>query len=140
MVNYRPALRSYNMWPVANEIEAFRALPLQERWRVRRSLVRGKPLDDPRMAGAAVELAEKYRREGRTYKALMRWLPVTMVVVAGTATVFAAIGGDALQAAIFALIVLLNVADLMFNPATRPKNVARSVESSRKMLNTSTQH
>jgi hypothetical protein len=41
-------------------MRAFKALSFRDRWRVRRFVFRGEAPDDPRMATAAIELAERY--------------------------------------------------------------------------------
>ena len=50
------------------------------------------------------------------------------------AAVYAAIGGDALETVLLGLGALVNAAHLMFNPATQPKNVTRSLEVSRRII------
>lgn len=115
-------------------MQTFQALSFGDKWRVRGFLVRGEAPLDRRTAAAAAELAESYRGQGRIYTKLMPWLPATAIVVFGAAAIFVAVKGDALQAILYALFVLTNVAHLMFNPALRPQNVARSLEASRRIL------
>jgi hypothetical protein len=43
----------------------FHALSYGERWRVNRLVAKGKSPQDPRLAAAAVELAEKHQRRER---------------------------------------------------------------------------
>lgn len=86
------------------------------------------------MAAAAIELAEKCEREGRTYMALMRWFPAFMIIGFGFANLPYVIEGDTVAAVLYALIVLGSVGHLMFNPATKPKNMARSLEASRQIV------
>jgi hypothetical protein len=117
-----------------DDMHTFQALSYGEKWRVRGFLVRGEAPRDPQMATAAVELAEMYQGRGRTYAALMRWLPAVMAVVFGAATIFVATDGDTLQAILYALIALTNIAHLMLNPATRPKNLVRSLEASKRVV------
>jgi hypothetical protein len=47
--------------------------------------------------------------------------------------ILAAADGDALLMSAMALIALTNFAQLAFNPVLRPKNVARSLEASRRV-------
>ena len=115
-------------------MRTFQALSYGDMWRVRGFLARGEAPSNPRMAAAAVELAESYQRQSRTSAALIRWAPAAVIVGLGYLTIPAAVEGDALMAILYALIVLANVAHLIFNPATRPKNVARSLEVSRRVV------
>jgi hypothetical protein len=86
------------------------------------------------MATVVVELAESYQRQSRIYAALMRWMPVFIFVSFSCIAIPAAVAGDAEVAILYPLIVLCGVGHLMFNPATRPKNVARSLEASRRVV------
>jgi hypothetical protein len=81
------------------------------------------------MAAAAIELAEGYQRQG--HLGLVRWGTIIIVAVLVPTTIYAAIDGDALETALLGLSALVNVAHLLLSPATRPKNVARSLEASR---------
>jgi hypothetical protein len=85
------------------------------------------------MAAAAVELAERYQRKGRNESTLHHFLAIMLVLVGVTLAVLAAADGDALVMSAMALIALTNVAQLAFNPLLRPKNVARSLEASRRV-------
>jgi hypothetical protein len=85
------------------------------------------------MAAAAVELAESYQRRGQVATTLARWLPIAVVIGAGAAGVLNAANGEASLAIVMALVVLVNVGHLTLNPMTRPKNVARSLEASRRV-------
>lgn len=122
------------MWPTGEGMQTFQALSYSDKWRVRGFLVRGEAPPDRQTAAAAAELAESYQRQGRTFMKLMRWLSATGVVVFGAAAIFMAIDGDALKAILYALLALTNVAHLMYNPAVRPQNVARSLEASRQVI------
>jgi hypothetical protein len=122
------------MWSVEDKMQTFLALSYGDKWRVRGYLVRGEAPYDQQMAAAAVELAESYQRHGRSYKTLMRWGPVAMVVVFSFAACLRAVEGDTLMAIIYALVMLTNIGHLMFNPAIRPRNIARSLETSRRMV------
>lgn len=115
-------------------MQEFEALPIVDKWRIARCLSRGEAPDDPRMAVAAIELAESYRRRGRVYATVTRWLPVVMVVVFSSITIPAAIGGDVEMAILFGLFVLGSIGHLVFNPALRPKNIVRSLEASQQVL------
>jgi hypothetical protein len=103
------------MWPWGEQAEAFKALSYGDKWRVTRCLTRGEAPRDPRMAPAAVELAESYQRLSPFYLALLRWAPVLIIVGAGSIALAAAVEGDQVK-------------------ATRPKNVARSLEASKRVV------
>lgn len=113
----------------SDDMRTFQALSYGEKWRVTRLVARGKAPHDPRMATAAVELAESYRRRGRGDPTLHRGLAITLILVGVALTILAAADGDALLMSAMALIALTNVAQLAFNPLLRPKNVARSLEA-----------
>jgi hypothetical protein len=46
-------------------MRTYKALPYGAKWRVTRLVAKGEAPHDPRMAAAAVELAESYQRKGR---------------------------------------------------------------------------
>jgi len=110
----------------------FRALSYGEKRRVNRLVAKGEAPPDPRMAAAAVELAEKCQRREREVP-LHRGLAVVLIVVGITLGVVAAIQGDGPLVGAMALLVLSNVAQFAFNPMTRPKNMARSLEAARRV-------
>jgi len=85
------------------------------------------------MAAAAVELAERYQRKGRGEPTLHRFLAITLIVAGVALAILAAADGDALLMSGMALIALTNVAQMVFNPMLRPKNVTRSLEASRRV-------
>jgi hypothetical protein len=118
---------------VPGDMQVFQALSYGEKWRVARFLAEGEAPPDPRMAAAAIELAESYQGQGPGRATLARWLPAVVIVVCGAGAILLAVGGDALAAILNALIVLINVGALIFNPMTRPRNVARSLEAARRI-------
>lgn len=122
------------MGPVEDRMETSRALSYREQWRVRGYLVRGEAPSDPRMAVAAVELAERYQRRGRIVTKVMRWWPAFMIVVFGFATFSNALEGDTGMTIVYAVIVLGSLAQLLFDPIMRPKQTARSLEASRRVI------
>lgn len=119
---------------VGAEMPAFQALPDGDKWRVSRLLVRGKVPSDPRMAAAAVELAESYHCRGRACKAFSRWVPVVTAVWIFTRTIPGAIEGGVGDAILVAVVILGAAGHLVLNPAMRPRNVARSLEASRRVV------
>lgn len=116
-----------------HDMPAFRALSFGDKWRVGQSLRRGEAPKDPEMAAAAVEWAESYRLQSRSRTALLRWLPLAVVIACGAAAILFAIEGDAPVAILNGLIVLANLAHLAFNPVVRPKSVARCLEASKRV-------
>ncbi len=84
------------------------------------------------MAAAAVALAEGYQRQG--HMGSLRWLATAIVVLMVPAAIYVALEGDALKAVLWGSLALSNAAQLMFNPAMRPKSVARSLEASRRVI------
>jgi hypothetical protein len=120
-----------SMWTVDDKMQAFNALPYGDKWRVCRRLTRGVAPNDPRMAAAAVELAESYGHRSRATVEFMRWAPVFIIACAGCLVISAADRGNQAMLIFNVLLILGWGTHFMFNPATRPKNVARSLEASR---------
>lgn len=114
-------------------MQAFQALSYGDKWRVTRFLANGEAPQDPRMAAAAVVLAESYQHRGPAVTTLARWLPIAVVIGGGAAAILSAASGDAAAAILLALVVLVNIAHLTFSPMTRPQNVTRSLEASRQV-------
>jgi hypothetical protein len=83
------------------------------------------------MAAAAVELAESCQNSGEM--SLYRGVAILLILVSLALAVWAAAEGDALVMSAMALVALSSVAGFAFNPMTRPKNVARSLEASRRV-------
>jgi hypothetical protein len=114
-------------------MQSFQALPYREKLRISRCLIRGEAPTDPRLAAAAVELAEKYQRQSRSASAFMRWGPA-FIILCSTFLMIAAIDkGDGLVAISSAVVILGHLAQYAFNPATRPKNTARAMEASKRV-------
>jgi len=111
----------------------FKSLSYGDRWRVNRLLARGGAPADPRMAAAAIELAESCQDRMANQSALVRWLPVVAGVLLGAATIYFAIEGDTLVAVLNGIAAATNFAQLVLNPMFRPRNVARSLEASRQV-------
>lgn len=118
----------------AEETPAFQALPYSDRWRITRFLAKGEAPHDPRMAAAAVELAESFQSRGRVYATFIRWLPIAVVVLCGAAAIFFTVDGDTRSAILNAVIAVVNITQLALNPMVRPKSVARSLEASRRVI------
>ena len=111
----------------------FQALSYGEKWHVTRLVARGEAPQGPRLAAAAVELAERHQRRGSAELSLYRFLTIALVLGGAALAILAAADGDALEMGAMALLVLTNVGQLVFNPILRPKHVARSLEASRQV-------
>lgn len=122
------------MWPSDNRLQAFRALSYRDMWRVTLCLRRGEAPEDPRLAPAAVDLAEGYRRRGQAKGALWPWHWLPLILLLGYLVISSAIGGDWWRLALLALAVASAVAQFLFDPGRHPKNVARALEASMRML------
>jgi hypothetical protein len=116
----------------------YTALPLRDKRRVLACVRRGQAPPDPRLAAAAVELAEASQRQGRG-PLVAFWLPLGVAIALGAAAVLTAARGDLLLAGLLALGALLNIAHLAISPMARPRNVARSLRASRDLLGSSSQ-
>jgi hypothetical protein len=112
------------------ETPEFRALSYRDRWRVRLLLARGKAPTDPRLAAATVEIAEQYKGHGRIRRAFL-WL---LIILTLAAAILDLLSGDTVGAILYALLTLAWALHLRFNPAFRPKNVARSLEASQRIV------
>jgi fatty acid desaturase len=114
-------------------MQTFRTLSYGEKRRVTRLVAKGEAPQDPRMAVAAVELAERYQRREQGAPQLFRAMAILLAIVALGLGVLAAVRGDVLLTISMTLLLLTNLGHLAFNPAARPRNVARSLEASRQV-------
>jgi len=112
-------------------METFRSLSYGDKWRLRGCVFRGEAPDDPRLAPAAVELAEGYQRQDRRFRGIGRWFPAVMGVAFVLLALVGAIKGETMSTVLYALIALGHLAQYAFNPATRPQHVARALSASR---------
>lgn len=108
---------------------AFEALPFADKWRVGRHVFHGKAPQDPRLAAATVELAQRYQQH--EWARWVRVLLLVVIVVSIAAAIQGAVNGDPVVALVSGLVALTNLAQFALNPATRPKNVQRSLEAPR---------
>lgn len=116
----------------SDNMQKYQALSYREKWHVTRLVARGEAPHDPRMAAAAVELANRYQRKGRNESTLYRFLAIALVLVGAALAILAATDGDALLMSAMALVALTHAGQLVCNPMLRPKHVARSLEASRR--------
>jgi hypothetical protein len=84
------------------------------------------------MDAATVELAERYQQH--SWAKWVRVLLPVVIVVSIAAAILGAVNGDLLVAFTSSLVALTDLAHLALNPATRPKNVERSLEASTHLL------
>lgn len=126
-------IRISDVWFLNLEGEELRALSYGDRFRLSRHLARGEAPFDPRMAAAAVEIAENYQSKSRSHVALIGWAPLLLIIFNAFLFTAAASDGDQLGLALYGLIILVSGVNLMLNPLTRPKNMARSVEAARRV-------
>lgn len=119
------------MWDVDDEMQVFKALSYRDKVRVGRCLAKGDTPADPHMATAAVELAGSYQRKNRTLMVWMRWLPAIMILLGGIGVALNALDEDYFGSILYVAFALIGVVHFMINPATRPKNLARSLAKSR---------
>jgi hypothetical protein len=118
---------------MTSKMKTFQELPFGDKWRVTRCLVRGEAPSDYRMADAVIELGEKYEGNGPVYSSIQRWLPLAMVVVLGGVLIPANINDGGIMVILYALLAVGSIGHLLFNPAVRPRNVARSLSASRRV-------
>jgi hypothetical protein len=113
------------MWISDERMQAYEALSYRDKLRVGRCVARGEAPREPRLAIAAVELAESYERRSPAFSAFIRWWPLFLIVP----NVYLAIAnwadGDRLGSMLYMLIVLGAVWSYMFDPGLRPGNTAR---------------
>jgi hypothetical protein len=112
----------------------FRELSSLDQFRVCRLLTRGEAPDDPELAAITLEAGGRYQTKSRALAALLGWFPM---VLAFSLFVFAlpgALDGQVEMVILFLFVVLGVVGVIMLNPWTRPKNVAKSMEASRRIV------
>lgn len=112
----------------------FQALSSSEQLRVNRFLTQGKSPDDPEFAALTIEVGERYQAQRPIHAAIMRWGPMAFSLFFAAFALLGIINGEIGYVILLALIVLGSIGNLMLNPASQPKNVARSVEASRQIV------
>jgi hypothetical protein len=115
----------------AKDMPTFKALSYSEKWRVNRVVARGEAPTDPRMAAAAVELAESCQH---TSPALHRGLAIVLILGSVALAILAAANGHGLVTISMVLVALTHIGQMIFNPRLRPQNVSRSLEASQRVL------
>lgn len=112
----------------------FRELSSIDQFRVLRSLTRGEAPHDSRLAAITLDTAKRYQTDSRLLAALFRWLPIVMAILLVVETVPGALDGQVGMMILFAVAVLGVIGNVMLNPWTRPQNVGRSMEASRRIV------
>lgn len=107
----------------------FRALSSSDQLRVNRFLAQGESPDDPKLAAVTLEVGESYQAQRPIRAAAMRWAPMAFALFFAAFALLGTLDGEIGYVILLAVIVSGFVANLMLNPACRPKNVARSVEA-----------
>jgi hypothetical protein len=105
-----------------------------DQYRVNRFLVKGVAPDDQELAAITLAAAEYCQSPSRVVAAVYRWVPMLTPFCIVVPFLPSAVDGH-VGAIIFALFILSGVvASLMLNPWTRPKNGAKSMEASRRVI------
>lgn len=112
----------------------YRALSVADQIRVFRFLTRGDAPTDPKLAAITLDAAERYQTRSRALSALFRWLPIALAFSLIVPSLFGALDGRVEMVIVFLLGALGLVGNLMLNPWTRPRNVARSLKASRDVV------
>ena len=109
--------------------QKFQALSSSDQLRVNRFLAQGEMPDDPELAAVALEVGESYQAQRPIRAAVMRWVPMAFALFFAAFALLGALDGELGYVILLVVIALGFIGNLMLNPASRPKNVARSVEA-----------
>lgn len=112
----------------------FQQLSSYERFRVFRLLAKGETANDPELAGVMLETADHFRSQSRVKAGVFRWTPIVLALLLAVGVLPAVVDGQVGMAFFLLFIAICTVANVMLNPWTRPRNVARSAEASRRVL------
>jgi hypothetical protein len=114
----------------------FRELPSRDQFRVCRLLTQGEAPDDPKLAAITLETGEHYQTKSRALAALLGWFSLVLAFLLVVFALPGALDGQVRMVILLLLVVLGVVGNIMLNPWTRPKNVVRSMEASRRIVAT----
>jgi hypothetical protein len=114
--------------PKKNQLSVF------DQFRVNRFLTRGEAPNDPELAATTLDVAERYQTKSRVLAALFRWWPTVLAVPLILFTLPGALDGQGEMVIFFLFVVLGIVGNIMLNPWTRPGNVTKSMEASRRIV------
>lgn len=112
----------------------FRELSSFDQFRVFRFLTRGDAPDDPELAAITLDAAGRYQTQSHVLAALFRWWPMVLALLLIVPTLPGALDGQVMMVIFFLFIVLGVVGNIMLNPWTRPKSVAKSMEASKRIV------
>ena len=112
----------------------YRALSVSDQFRVFRFLTRGEAPSDRELAAVTLDAAERYQTRSRVLAALFRWLPIALALSLIVPSLPGALDGRVEMVIVLLFGALGLVGNLMLNPWTRPTNVARSLEASRRVV------
>jgi hypothetical protein len=112
----------------------FQQLSSYERFGVFRLLAKGETANDPELAGVMLETADHFRSQSRVKTGVFRWTPIVLALLLAVGALSAVVDGQVGMAFFLLFIAICAVANIMLNPWTRPRNVARSAEASRRVL------
>jgi hypothetical protein len=111
----------------------FRELSSFDQFRVCRFLTRGETPDDPELAAITLNAGRRYQTRSRVLAVLLGWWPMVLAFFLIVWALPRALDGQVEMVILFLFIVLGVVGNIMLNPWTRPKNVAKSMEASRRV-------
>jgi len=112
----------------------FQQLSSYEQFRVYRLLTKGETASDPELAAITLEAAGHFRSQNRVKARVFRWVPIVLALCLAVGALPDAVEGQVGVVFFLVFILLSVVANFMLNPWTRPKNVAKSMEASRRAV------
>lgn len=112
----------------------FRELSSLDQFRVCRFLTRGEAPDDSELAAITADAGERYQTKSRALAALLGWWPMVLAFFLIVWVLPGALDGQVEMVILFLFVVLGTVGNIMLNPWTRPKSVAKSMEASRRVV------
>lgn len=121
------------MWKVDDQMPLYEALAYRDKLRVGRCVTRGEAPGDPRLAAAAIDLAESYQRKSRFELAAIRWSPMILILIAACGITLNLADGIQFQLILYTFWALMGVGGVIFIPGTRPKSMTRSLEASKRI-------
>lgn len=112
----------------------FRELSSLDQFRVNRFLTRGEAPDDPELAAITLEVGGRYQTKSRVLAGLLGWFPMVLAFFLIVFALPGTLDGEVEMVILFLFVVLGVVGVIMLNPWTRPKNVVKSMEASRRIV------
>lgn len=112
----------------------FRELSVLDQFRICRFLTKGDAPNDPELAAITLEVARRYQSSNRALAALLGWWPIALALALIVFALPGVLDGQVEMMMIFLIIVVGVMGNIMVNPWTRPANVVRSMEASRRIV------